>query len=159
MKVCVRKGGSPISFENLVHKAKSKVYDYESFNNQDCFCHVNEEGIYLELKGLQLKEKSLAMRISCKKIEAGLVTIKDSRIEGISSTISLEQFNKDESIKFFKDMGYSEIFTIYIPFIKAKLKEEIVFQVIKLVIDSIQIVDRLIAFHHYLKNEMMIIQH
>ena len=64
-------------FDNLVKNMKEKIYDEESFD-KDCFCNVNETGIYFELYHLQFKNKMNMMKVSSKNIEAGVMELKDS---------------------------------------------------------------------------------
>ena len=47
--------------------------------------------------------------------------IQKSEIVSNKPTFGIEPLNKDESIKIFKDIQYAEIFSIYVPSIKAKL--------------------------------------
>ena len=76
----------------------------------------------------------------------------------MSSVLVIETLSKEETMKVFKDVDYMEVFSIYIPTIKAKLEEKLLCSVIELGMNGIKVMDSLIGFHHYLKNEMMIIQ-
>lgn len=150
IKLGLRRGKG--SFENLVKGVKEKIYDQDSFVS-DCFCEVNELGLYLEVYSIQFKKKMNQKKISCKNLEAGVMEIESSEIVKLSTLMKIKSSNQEDSIKFFmEEINYCDILSIFVPLVELKISEELTMRVSDLLLGLLKATESLRVYFRYLQN-------